>query len=568
MPELVPGNGGGRPHPDEARLLAFVDAELTRHEASEVAQHLSDCSRCSDTVQSMRQIGEQYRSARKLVLPPPPRAWSDLGPMLRTKSRQPRISRVSLRWAAAVAAALAIALLIPTLSTRNLNAAELLREAVVAAERRAERRAERQNDPPRRIRVKTTKAQFTRLARQQSTLAARGEEQRIAMLFEQARYSWDEPLSPKAFADWRDQLAGKDDRVRILNDTEWGTGRFYRIATTTPTGSLAEASITIRASDRRAVQQTFRFRSADEFVEVSELPDEQPGTTVTSSEAGTSSDREVTAQPSAARSLTASDELRVVGAIHSIGADLGEPVDVLRDDSAGRIIVTALAADAERQAQLRTALAGIPFIELRFEQPEELRRPAPIDRAATTERAASNESAGRKPRASGTVQGPTALQDRLASTLGSRNTADNFTDHVLDLSEAALARAHALRSLARRFSATVETQLSPADIATLRKIEEDHTRALLASVREMNEVIRPVVKEQGTANQSQAFNSWQDGAVEVLQAAREVDGILTTALAGGEAAVDPDDALSSLGRSARGLQERVARLQTVIARAR
>jgi hypothetical protein len=222
-------------------------------------------------------------------------------------------------------------------------------------------------------------------------------------------------------------------------------------------------------------------------------------------------------------------------------------VEVTR--KAANIEVRALAADPERQAQIRTALAGLPFVTLRFEQPEEVRSAAPV-RGAEAEAPKTN-----------------ALIDRLTAQLSDRDTVENFTNHVLDLSEAALARAHALRALATRFPPDTESALAGTDRATLQEIQADHTRRLVDSVRQLSDTLKPVVKAEPAVPDRAAYSDWRTGTESVLSAAQTLDRALTNALAGSGAVEEPDQALSRLAASAADLQSRAAALRTVVARA-
>jgi hypothetical protein len=520
-------------HPDESQLVPLVDGELHPAEATRLEQHVARCPECRDKVAAYRSLYGVYRSTVRATAPTPPQPWADLRSKFheldagRVLSRRQPSFRVNRRWMAVAASVLIGALVVKLATDTKLSAAELLRSASAAEVR---------STPTKKIRVKTRKAIYVRPA-------TRGAESELASLFRRANYNWDEPLSARSFAAWRDALPQKDDTVRVLNQTEWGRERFYRITTSTPQGELAEASITIRAADMRAVQEELKFRN-DELVEITEA-----GETVETPSAVPSAPPDALAdQPRpAARPVTASDELKVVAALHAIGADLGDPVEVKREPE--RIVVSSLATDPERQAQLRSAVGSLHGVQLQFEQPEMVRSAADSRRPA--------EAEGPK---------PSALLERLTATLGSRNTVENFTNHVMDLSEAALARAAALRSLAVRFPAEVESTLSEADRTVLQGIRATHSKHLLAGVRQLNDVIQPVVKPPQTG--AIAFEDWQTGTASVLKAAQDVDRTITNSLAGAGPVEDPDTALRQLAAAAADFNARVAALHTTVAGAR
>jgi hypothetical protein len=136
----------------------------------------------------------------------------------------------------------------------------------------------------------------------------------------------------------------------------------------------------------------------------------------------------------------------------------------------------------------------------------------------------------------------------------------------MDTSEAALARAHALRALASRFPPAVEAALRAEDKATLHSIRVDHTKHLLASVRQLTEALKPVAQSGQNAQDAGPYADWQTGTEAVLGAAQTVDRSLTNALAGSGAMEDPDAALKGLAAAAGDLQASAAALQDVVAR--
>jgi hypothetical protein len=61
-------------------------------------------------------------------------------------------------------------------------------------------------------------------------------------MFRAANYDWDDPLSAKSFQAWRDRLPEKRDEVIEERDA-------YRIRTSTDSGELLEATLTLRIPD-------------------------------------------------------------------------------------------------------------------------------------------------------------------------------------------------------------------------------------------------------------------------------------------------------------------------------
>jgi hypothetical protein len=220
-------------------------------------------------------------------------------------------------------------------------------------------------------------------------------------------------------------------------------------------------------------------------------------------------------------------------------------VDVEVDRADGRIVVTALASRPERQEQLRAALAGIPFAEVRFEQPEIVRAPAAGESSAVD------------------TQQSTPLQDELARRLGSHVALENFTNHIMDLSEAVLTRAHALRALAQRFTPEIEKQLGPGDRNTLDTIKTDHILKLQTTIRGISDAMQSL-SEQASPAPSVTAGTWQSATQPMLESAQNFDRVATEILAGS----GTTHALGDLTRAAAELELHADVLGSTIAESR
>src|SRR5260370_32744388 len=117
----------------------------------------------------------------------------------------------------------------------------------------------------------------------------------------------------------------------------------------------------LRKEDLRPVREILQFRN-QEWIEISEAPDSPvlEGRARPEPQPAPGEPRRA-AEPVAA---TAGDELRVISALHAIGADLGEPVEVSR--SADRIIVNGTGLNPERRKQIEALLQPLPKVELHF----------------------------------------------------------------------------------------------------------------------------------------------------------------------------------------------------------
>ncbi len=354
-------------HPENEEILKYADGELSGRDAGEVRAHLEACWECRAALEELQNTVSQCVSYRKNVLqkhlPPPPAAWTDIyqrfaeiDAAVATPSFLDRVGQF-VRWPmhntkkwvpVAVAIMIVWGLYSRFHKTPSVQAAELLRKAVVAAETRVEK--------PHRLQIRTKDHSLTRLAGSDRKLAAKSADEdalnSVQALFVAANYDWNNPLSAKSYETWRNQLRDKQDQV--TEDRE-----FYRVQTDSGSGELAEATLKLRTQDLRPVEGRFEFRDR-EWVEITELADETvPPSEIAASQshaisghAGTTTG--VTPDSAGGSSTstfaTAGDELRAVAALHQVGADLGDPVEVSRNGS--EVVVSGVGIDPARQREI------------------------------------------------------------------------------------------------------------------------------------------------------------------------------------------------------------------------
>jgi hypothetical protein len=417
----------------------------------------------------------------------------------------------------AVALAVVLAISYQLRETPSVQASALLEKAVAAADARPHR--------VRRYRVTTRGEEVTRtIGAGRSDAAA----PLAAALFRAAHYDWDDPLSAKSYRAWRQGLAHKRDQVSIVEDPQSPGRGFYRIGATTGDGELVSASLTLRIPDLEPTQGRFEFRNAD-WVEMTELPDlpEPPASAVAEATGGIPSKPAMPplseeAAPAGAAGI--GEELHAVAALHDLGADLGDPLEIANRD--GRIRVTGSGISPERQQQIRGALGALANVDVRF---------ADAAPPARTEGQAS-------PAAAGGVVVPKA-DSRLQDKLGGRAPSERFSAQLLDQSDAAMARAYALRRLAQEFSPPAERELGAPDRRLLRSMAREHLAAMAAGFQGIDGAVSPLLatRDSGTAREPRATaGNWQDAADEALRAAREVETALA-ALLGAAPAEDGAD---------------------------
>jgi hypothetical protein len=209
-------------------------------------------------------------------------------------------------------------------------------------------------------------------------------------------------------------------------------------------------------------------------------------------------------------SASISEELRVVAALHEIGADLGDPVEVTRED--GRIVVSGIGIGAERQREIRSALQDIPNVVVHFSEPT-------LAGAGVGDPAVDTDMTGR---ASG-------LHARLEQQFGGRAEFERFSGALLDRVDSAMARVYAIRSLAQRFPD--ERTMPASDAERLRALARQHLSVLNGQIHDLHRTLAPVlVSLGGKTAQGRPANArgWQSAAEDLFRASRRLERLLSS----------------------------------------
>jgi hypothetical protein len=155
--------------------------------------------------------------------------------------------------------------------------------------------------------------------------------------------------------------------------------------------------------------------------------------------------------------------------------------------------------------------------------------------------------------AAGASQGP--LQNRLEREAGGRPRFERLAAALLDASDAAMARAYALRRLAQKFPAGAEGDLGAEGRRVLGKLDQEHATVLMEQSVEMERLAGPLlVSLGGSAGEpaQPAPPNWQAAAEEALLASRRVEALLaeTLGVAPGETPAEqlPTELLGALAR--------------------
>ena len=563
----------GMRHPEEGQLLRYLDGELPGRRVRQIRKHLEACWHCRAELEELEStVGDCVRYRKNLLgtcLPPPPDAWQDLSrgfdridASLAGESLAARLARVmflprpAVPWAVtgAIAVVVICTIVYQLREAPSVQAAALLKKAVAVADSRPR--------PARRIRIRTASQQLTRVI---GAGQPASDTPAIERLFRSANYNWDDPLSAKSFETWRDQLRVKRDEVAAIEDAQSPDGNSYRIQTTTDASELVSATLKLRMTDFEPLEGRFEFRNRD-WVEMTEFTDQPtlPASTVAGAtggmprQPGMPPDRaEPSAEPSAEPMNPAgvAEELQVVAALHQVGADLGDPVEIARNS--GQILVSGTGIPPQHQKQIHEALDSMPGVVVRFQEPGTVPS-GPGAPPVEPETPALRESPG---------SAPPPFQVRLEERLGGRPQFERFSSQLLDGSDAVMSRAYALRRLAQQFPPDVERQLSAEGRRVLRDLGREHIAALARQSGEMDAALGRILAGLGGTGARGEVHlesaAWQPASEELLSAARRVETVLAVLL--GMAAPDnpadhtPSQLLAALAQL-RASQEHCRRL--------
>lgn len=519
-------------HPEDGTLLQYLDGELGRREAREIRDHLEACWQCRSALEELQATVNDCVRYRKQVLipslPEPPNAWGSLDfarvdAELAAESLSKRLRRwlsprtgVPMRWALSGALAIALSFVIvrQLRETPNVEAAALLRKAVEISDARPH--------PVRRLRILSSRGPMARTIGVAATTRPAASETEIAHLFQAAHYDWNDPLSARSYGAWRAALDRKVDEVSSADPA------VYSIKTTTADSELASATLKLRKTDFAPLEGRFEFRNRD-WVEITELVDQLsfPASTVAGAAGGTPRQPGVPSGPSSSAPVSepssASDvpgpneELQVVAALHQVGADLGDPLEITRE---GRDVVVSGAGIAPtRQTQIHNQLDRLPHVVVRFTDPTfPASRPA-VEPATTRDAAVP--------------AGKSTEQARIEQRLGGRPQFERFSGQLLDWTESAMARAYALRRLAQQFPASSTAAMTVEDRRTLQTLGREHLAAMQQDLAKIQTTVTPVMQALGaTAGKPEARTSaaWQPASEQMLASARHTETLLAVVL--------------------------------------
>jgi hypothetical protein len=549
-------------HPLPENLLLALEGELTEKQIDLINEHLRTCWECRNDSEKLQNGIFAFMEFRNAVVLPrvgaPPGKWRTFGLYLDQAIDQSRQQTRLLRFVGSsltacknfrhrahvsfsqawrpvwiVAAATLILLLVVT---QFLRAPVASASEVLARIRTSEQSALAQVRNPviyQRIRISSRNRSVVREI-QRAVFAPDGSDtesdsipgnSEVVELRAQAishRLRWEDPLNADSFAEWRRSLGQKVDHLILYRDR--GVDLIELDTATSADALIREASITVRRSDWHPVAENIRFVDGIEF-EMVELKFEVRAaiSVLPPSSVGRPTKTSVShASPSEPQ--IAATEVRVRAALHALGTDLGDPIEIRRTRF-GSIRVEGLAKDEERRKDLMAALIGIPHVEMSLR----LLGTAPVGgTSAHTWTDVGDSGQTSKP----------ALDARLQEKFADPAERGEFINQMLAASQESLVRAWALRRLAERYNASEIGELDSDSRETVKKLLEDH----LGQLRQQLAIeSRGVEKLFGETHDPSGYRSgsasadWQTGVIRVFAAVDKFDHTWTVALAGSNA---------------------------------
>jgi len=260
-------------------------------------------------------------------------------------------------------------------------------------------------------------------------------------------------------------------------------------------------------------------------VEMTELVDQQtnPASKVAGAtggmprQPGLSSGPSLSTPAAVPESSSFSEELQVAAALHQIGADLGEPIEINREG--GQIVVSGSGIPSQRQQQIHGQLDRLPHVVVRFTDPIFPASAPPVQSEPATRDAVGSEKTN------------TA---RIEQRLGGRPQFERVSAQILEWTDSAMTRAYALRRLAQQFSPDAEHSMTAEERRSLHVLGAAHLDAFARDSQAIATTFRPILTGLGGSAGASEIRpdpaTWQAASEELLTAARRVETLSAVVL--------------------------------------
>ncbi len=551
-------------HPSPETLFLAIEGELAPDEVVRIDEHLRGCWDCRLESEQMRNGILAFMEFRKNHVRPlneqPPHDWRTFSGLLDQAAQECEQSarqgfgvrfrgRLSATprpaWiAATIAVLLAVLFVVRLVNPPIVSAREFLLRA--AESRKTLALAARDGVIHQRVRIRHGAREITRDVYQNAKPVhvtavrdllvdgSRDSEAELQSVFASCGMKWDEPIDADVFAGWHEAIANKEDKVSSA-----GGGANQRITLATHVAGdnpVREASLTVLAMNWHPVEERLVLRDNSELV-VTELALEiegQPPAEIGSEPAAPAAVTPLRDAAAAAVNTAASwseaelqaGELQARTALHKVGADLGEPIEILRTPN-GHVQVEGLAADDARKAELMAALSGIPRVDALIR----LQAGAlPSTSAVPADAIPVTPAALFKP----------LLDGELTSRYPGTAERQEFVNNALANSQDSLLHAWALRRLAERYTAAEFSRLDAASRDVLGALLRDHMNAIRLQLAALQTALGSLAPSpQNSASTEIKTADWQTAALRTFTLVETLDQSWTVALVSASS-VNPD----------------------------
>jgi hypothetical protein len=254
-------------------------------------------------------------------------------------------------------------------------------------------------------------------------------------------------------------------------------------------------------------------------------------------------------------------EIEALYTLHQLQADLGEQIEVVRDP-AGQVMVRGLVDTAARKEQLTEALRGLTLVTTQIQTVEEAQRAAAKRLSAlTTVIPAVETEPNKADNRSGQQQAFRAALTKCfassgATTAQAAQRLTELTNRSLAHSEAALARAWAIRRLAENPTLKPADKLAIKARSRLVAILEAHQKELRKEAQELQAMLEPCLtfisggKPARREPPASNVSDWVEEAQRVFRSVSQTDRLLHRMLGASgpesEPMVAAQDALAGL----------------------
>jgi hypothetical protein len=312
------------------------------------------------------------------------------------------------------------------------------------------------------------------------------EEAQARAAYLKSSLDWDSPLDAETYRHWRASRPVSNERVvRLGNDQ-------LMLETTLSAGPVTETSLTVRVADYRAVKESFHFQDHSE-IEIAELSyDVIPFASVPTGIFGVPAQLTATRPPIAilrpvppSRAELEEAEVETETALHALGADLGEQINIATHDG-HVVLIEGVVGDDARKQQLVSSLHNIPHTRLHI---------LTVDEAA--QQPSFSSEANHAPSATSPVQAmvaaPPILDAQLNARFPDKDQRIAYVNQTLSLVQSASARAWALNRLADRHPPQQVAALADDAQRQLHVLLTDHVSALREDISSLQNQIAEIL---------------------------------------------------------------------------